>query len=311
MEIQRDSLPCTRCPQSSVQFIAVVPGKRRRYAMSSHSVTATPRENQHNGVNRAVRFRPCIDLHAGRVKQIVGSTLSDGDENLKTNFDTELSPRHFASMYARDNLPGGHVIMIGSGNEAAALDALSGFPSGLHIGGGINPHNAMQYLDAGASHVIVTSYVFRNGIVDWDRIHEMSRAVGQHRLVLDVSCKRRDGDWVVCTDRWRKWTDVVLCADTVGRLSDSCDELLVHAVDVEGMRAGMDEELISCLAHWSTVPVTYAGGVRSIEDLNTAKRVGQNRVDITIGSALDIFGGDLKYSDAVRWQREQEKMPHL
>lgn len=257
--------------------------------------------------SRVVRFRPCIDLHGGRVKQIVGSSLSDDGKNLQTNFETELSPGHFAKMYARDNLPGGHVIMLGAGNKDAAFDALSGFPGGLHVGGGINPENALGFLEAGASHVIVTSYVFRDGVVDWGRIDEMVRAVGQARLVLDVSCRFRAGQYVVCTDRWQKWTDVVLSADTVGRLCSRCDELLVHAVDVEGKRSGMDEELIARLADWAVVPVTYAGGVRSLDDLDRAKAVGQNRVDVTIGSALDIFGGSLRYRDAVQWQRQQER----
>jgi phosphoribosylformimino-5-aminoimidazole carboxamide ribotide isomerase len=256
--------------------------------------------------SRAVRFRPCIDLHGGRVKQIVGSSLSDDVDALATNFDTDQAPSYFAGLYKRDVLPGGHVIMLGPGNEAAAENALRAFPGGLHIGGGMRPDNSARYLDAGASHVIVTSYVFRDGVIDWNRVDEMAGAVGKERLVLDLSCRRRGDEWIVCTDRWQNWTDFALGPNALARLGASCDELLVHAVDVEGKLGGMDEELVARLADWATVPVTYAGGVRTLEDLETARRVGRGRVDVTIGSALDIFGGDLRYDDAVLWQRAQE-----
>lgn len=254
----------------------------------------------------AARFRPCIDLHAGRVKQIVGGTLNDSSNGPETNFETDLPPRHFAEMYYRDELPGGHVIMLGPGNGDAAKDALGAFPGGLQAGGGVNPENAGLLLDAGASHVIVTSYVFRDGDIDWSRVDDMLQAVGKERLVLDVSCRKRDGDYIVCTDRWQKWTDFVLDGDTLGRLGDKCDEILVHAVDVEGRRAGMDERLLANLADWASVPITYAGGVRTIDDMDTADNVGRGIVDVTVGSALDIFGGAMKYEDAVRWERAQE-----
>lgn len=265
-----------------------------------------PSWRQQVSMAAAARFRPCIDLHAGRVKQIVGGTLSDSARNPETNFETDLPPRHFAEMYYRDNLPGGHVIMLGPGNGKAASDALGAFPGGLQAGGGVNPDNAGILLDAGASHVIVTSYVFRDGDIDWDRVDGMVQAVGKERLVLDVSCRKRDGEYIVCTDRWQKWTEFALDGDTVGRLGDRCDELLVHAVDVEGKRAGMDEYLLGNLADWATVPITYAGGVRTVDDMDTADSVGRGIVDVTVGSALDIFGGTLRYEDAVRWERAQE-----
>lgn len=255
---------------------------------------------------RTMRFRPCIDIHDGRVKQIVGGTLKDGDAGPATNFETDKSPAYYAEMYQRDNLPGGHVIMLGPGNEAAACQALNAFPDGMHVGGGINPENAGLYLNAGASHVIVTSYVFREGEIIWERVEEMVRAVGKQRLVLDVSCRKRDGEYFVCTDRWQKWTEFVLNGRNFERLGNHCDEILVHAVDVEGKISGIDLELVERLASWATVPVTYAGGVRSLLDMDMAKEKGRGLVDVTIGSALDIFGGTLKYEDAVKWQRSEE-----
>jgi phosphoribosylformimino-5-aminoimidazole carboxamide ribotide isomerase len=282
-----------------------------RQSVPSQTIPVTKRTNRRHCnfrmASSAARFRPCIDLHNGKVKQIVGGSLRDGSSSsLDTNFETDLPPSYFASMYERDNLPGGHVIMLGPGNIDAACDALSAYPGGLHAGGGINPGNAGDLLDAGASHVIVTSYVFREGDIDWDRVEEMARTVGRERLVLDVSCRRRGGEWIVCTDRWQRWTDFALGPDTIGRLGDRCDELLVHAVDVEGRRAGLDERLIADLADWATVPITYAGGVRSLTDLEIADKVGRGLIDVTVGSALDIFGGSMRYADAVQWQRAQE-----
>lgn len=262
-------------------------------------------------VMRAMRFRPCIDLHQGRVKQIVGGTLSSQSGAAQVNFETNEPASHFASMYASDNLPGGHVIMLGAGNENQAISALNAYPSGLHVGGGINPSNAFKYLEAGASHVIVTSYVFRNGEISWERIEEMKQSVSKNRLVLDLSCRlQHQGDgtykYMVCTDRWEKFTDFEINQRNLGNLSNHCDELLVHAVDVEGKQCGIDVELIRKLGNWADCPVTYAGGVSSLFDLDMAKDAGRGLVDVTIGSALDIFGGSIKYRDAVKWQRKEE-----
>ena len=257
---------------------------------------------------RAMRFRPCIDLHEGRVKQIVGSTLKD-DSAPETNFETNEKSSYFAKLYREDRLPGGHVIMLGDGNEAAAKEALMAYPNGLQVGGGITPKNAAKYLDFGASHVIVTSYIFQNGEVNWDRVVEMRDLVGKSNLVLDLSCRKLSNDkYIVCTNRWKFDTNVVIDEPNLLRLGSQCDELLVHAVDVEGKQAGMDEHLLQLLAKYSPVPVTYAGGVRSIGDLDEAKRLTSGVVDVTVGSALDIFGGNMKYKDAVQWQRGQEKL---
>src|SRR5476649_287883 len=121
-------------------------------------------------------FRPCIDLHEGKVKQIVGGTL--GAAALRTNFVAAQPASWFAELYKRDGLTGGHVVMLGSGNEDAACAAIAAFPGGLQIGGGIDSDNARDWLDAGASHVIVTSAVFREGSVDWERLGEIVKTVG-------------------------------------------------------------------------------------------------------------------------------------
>ena len=253
-----------------------------------------------------MRFRPCIDLHDGKVKQIVGGTLSDRGHPV-TNFQTERSPADFARMYQDDRLPGGHVIMLGPGNEAAALAALRAYPGGLQVGGGINPDNAQQYLDAGASHVIVTSFVFREGRIAYENLARLVHAVGKDRLVLDLSCRKREGAYFVVTDRWQKFTGVEVSQDNLQRLAEHCSEFLVHGVDVEGMRQGIEHDLVRALSDWSPLPTTYAGGARTLDDLDLVNSLGRGRIDLTIGSALDIFGGDLPYRRVVEWHRQRER----
>jgi phosphoribosylformimino-5-aminoimidazole carboxamide ribotide isomerase len=250
-------------------------------------------------------FRPCIDLHEGRVKQIVGGTLSDDPTTLRTNFISERPATWYAQLYQQDGLTGGHVIMLGPGNEAAAREALAAFPGGLHIGGGIHLENARRWLDAGASHVIVTSSVFHNGRLDLDRVRALAGAIGKHRLVLDLSCRRRDGDYWVVTDRWQNFTEFRISQAGLEALATHCDEFLVHQADVEGLCGGVDLELVEQLAHWSPIPTTYAGGARSLSDLEEVTRVSSGRIDLTIGSALDIFGGTgVRYADAVEFNRK-------
>jgi phosphoribosylformimino-5-aminoimidazole carboxamide ribotide isomerase len=253
-----------------------------------------------------MRFRPCIDLRDGRVVQIVGGSLRDGGQDVVTNFVTDRSPAEYARLYRRDALPGGHVIALGPGNHAAALGALRAFPGGLQMGGGVTPENAHTYLAAGASHVIVTSYVFREGRLDLERLRAMHAAVGGARLVLDLSCRRRDGDYWIVTDRWQRFTDLALSPDTLTFLASYCAEFLVHGVDVEGRRLGVEQPLVELLGAASPIPVTYAGGVQSLADLELVKRLGGGRVDLSIGSALDIFGGALPYQAVVAWQRREE-----
>ena len=251
-----------------------------------------------------VVFRPCIDLHEGKVKQIVGGTLGAETGRLQTNFVSERPATWYAELYKRDGLKGGHVIMLGPGNDAAARAALAAYPSGLQIGGGINFDNARAWLEAGASHVIVTSYVFRGGQVDWERLASLVAAIGKERLVLDLSCRRRGERYYVVTDRWQKFTEVPINRQNLHKLAGSCAEFLIHAVDVEGLCRGIDRDLVSNLAQWSPIPTTYAGGASSLADLEEVTRLGQGRIDLTIGSALDAFGGKgVRYQDAVSFNR--------
>ena len=250
-------------------------------------------------------FRPCIDLHEGKVKQIVGGTL--GADGLRTNFVSEKSAAWFTELYKRDELNGGHVIQLGSGNEIEARAALAAFPGGLHLGGGVNALNARGWLDAGASHVIVTSWVFREGRVDWERLNELVKAIGKDRLVLDLSCRKRGENYFVVTDRWQKFTDLEVNAEALQKFSAYCAEFLIHAVDVEGLCRGIDRELVAKLGEWTPIPMTYAGGANSLADLEEVTRLGQGKVDLTIGSALDIFGGSgVKYEDCVKFNRRQK-----
>lgn len=248
-----------------------------------------------------MRFRPCIDLHDGSVKQIVGSTLNSGNPTgLQTNFSSEFSSAHYAAMYRQDRLRGGHIIMLGPGNEQAAAQALAAWPGGMQVGGGITLDNAGQWLDRGASHVIVTSHVFHDGALDYERLGSLCRIVGKERLVLDLSCRWREDGYYVVTDRWQKFTSLKITAAVLEKLAGYCDEFLVHAVDVEGKSMGIDARLLAILASTIPVPTTYAGGVASMDDLELIALSGKGRIDVTVGSALDIFGGSgLRYRDVV------------
>lgn len=251
-------------------------------------------------------FRPCIDLHEGKVKQIVGGTLGEDAGRLRTNFVSDRPAAWYAEVYKRDGLKGGHVIMLGPGNETEAHAALAAYPGGLQIGGGVNAGNARGWLDAGTSHVIVTSWVFREGRVDWARLNQLVEVVGKERLVLDLSCRRRGEQYFVVTDRWQNFTELEISADTLQTLARSCAEFLIHAVDVEGLCRGIDRDLVGKLGAWSPIPTTYAGGANSMADLQEVTGLGQGKIDLTIGSALDIFGGSgVRYEEVVAFNRGQ------
>jgi phosphoribosylformimino-5-aminoimidazole carboxamide ribotide isomerase len=250
-------------------------------------------------------FRPCIDLHEGKVKQIVGGSLRDDGSGLRTNFESDRPAAEFAGLYRSDGLAGGHVIQLGPGNEEAARAALAAYPGGLQIGGGIGPGNALGWLAAGASHVIVTSHLFEGPDFRLDRLQAMSRLTGRSRLVVDLSCRRLPGNgWVVATNRWQTLTGYHLTPGNLDEVASYCDELLIHAADVEGQCQGIDEDLVRFLGGWAGCPITYAGGARSPEDLRLVDSLSGGLVDLTIGSALDLFGGrGGSYADCVAWNR--------
>ena len=254
-----------------------------------------------------MEFRPCIDIHNGKVKQIVGSSLTDSDNKATENFVADSNASFFACLYKKHNLKGGHIILlnpVGSeyyeATKAQAIDALKAFPGGMQLGGGITPDTAKEFLDAGATHVIVTSYVFKDGTIKYDNLEAISDAVGRERLVLDLSCKKTADGYKVVTDRWQKMSDVTVDIKLLEELSEYCDEYLIHAVDVEGKNSGIETDLVKMLADYEGRPVTYAGGVHSYEDIKLLKTLGKDRINMTIGSALDLFGGSLSFEKVLR-----------
>ncbi|UVI27984.1 phosphoribosylformimino-5-aminoimidazole carboxamide ribotide isomerase [Paenibacillus spongiae] len=255
-----------------------------------------------------MKFRPCIDLHNGKVKQIVGESLTAAASQggVIENFVSAYDSAYYADLFKRDELTGGHVIMLGPGNEEAALSALREYPGGLQIGGGITADNAALYLENGASHVIVTSYIFRDGELNLDHLRRIVSEVGPERLVIDLSCKQRDGKWYVVTNQWKSFSSFEVNEANLRELEQYCNEFLVHAVDVEGKRTGILESLVSLLGRAVTIPTTYAGGARSLEDLKLFHELASGRLDITIGSALDIFGGALSYDEVVAYCKKFE-----
>ena len=250
------------------------------------------------------RFRPCIDLHHGQVKQIVGSTI--GQQNFKENFVSEKSADWYANKFREDELVGGHVIKLGPGNDEAAKNALAQWPGGLQIGGGINIENGQSWIEAGASHVIVTSWLFDGPSLDWERVRSLAKEIGSCRIVIDLSCRRAEGGWRVATDRWQTLTDVEVSLEILERLAPYCSEFLIHAADVEGKCDGVDNDLVALLSGFDTRKVTYAGGVACMDDFTQIDEISGGKLDVTVGSALDLFGGfGLRYSDLVKWNREE------
>ena len=258
-----------------------------------------------------MEFRPCIDIHNGKVKQIVGGSLMDAGNQAKENFVSEQDAGFFAHLYKESGIRGGHIILLNAkdsefyeATKKQALLALQEYPGGFQIGGGITAENAGEFLEAGASHVIVTSYVFRDGKVYYDNLHRLCEAVGKERIVLDLSCRRRGDDYYIVTDRWQKFTEERITTQLLDELCEYCDEFLIHAVDVEGKSAGIEEPLVEMLGSWGRIPITYAGGVGSFEDLKLLKILGQNRLHVTIGSALDLFGGPMEYEKVISYINE-------
>ncbi len=249
-------------------------------------------------------FRPCIDLHQGQVKQIVGGTLTEAGAS--TNFISNQSATYYANLYRQHQLTGGHIIALGPNNQQQVLEALAAYPKGMQFGGGVNLDNASDYLDAGASHIIVTSYLFEDGQFSWSRLNAIRSAVGAEHLVLDLSCRKTAKGWMIATDRWQTITDTAINKSTIKELESHCAEFLVHAADVEGLQSGIDSDLVELLGDCCSIPCTYAGGARSLEDLKLVHSLSNGKVDLTIGSALDIFGGHgVSLADCVQWNQQK------
>ncbi len=253
-----------------------------------------------------MRFRPCIDIHNGKVKQIVGSSLRDKNDEAKENYVASQDAAFYAGMYREMGLTGGHIILLNpvsspfyEETKKQAIGALGVCPRLMQVGGGITAENAAEFINAGASHVIVTSYVFKDGEINYTNLQKLKEAVGREKVVLDLSCKNVDGKYYIVTDRWQKLTDVELNEGTLDLLSEYCDEFLVHAADVEGKQKGIEKNVVKILGDWGKIPVTYAGGAGSLDDVKELKEIGKGRVDVTIGSALEIFGGSLKLEDII------------
>ncbi len=260
-----------------------------------------------------MEFRPCIDIHNGKVKQIVGASLVDEGNQATANFVSTKDAADYAALYRNDGLHGGHIILLNKPDskyyeqtKAQAIGALQAWPGHLQIGGGIQADNAADFISAGASAVIVTSYVFRDGKINYDHLQALCDAVGREHVVLDLSCKRKGDNYYIVTDRWQKFTDVVLSQETLQNFETYAAEFLVHAADVEGQRAGIDETVVSLLGTYEGIPVTYAGGIRDFSDLETLYTLGHGRVNFTIGSALDLFGGNLPYADVLAEQKKYQ-----
>lgn len=254
-----------------------------------------------------MKFRPCIDIHNGKVKQIVGGSLKDQDDQAITNFSSEYEADYYARLYQKDGLVGGHIILLNpvsseyyEATKRQAMKALLAYPQGMQIGGGITAENAKEYLDAGASHVIVTSYVFKNGEIHWENLKKLYEAAGKEHIVLDLSCRKRNGVYYIVTDRWQTFTQVELTEEVLTELAGYCDEFLVHGVDVEGKASGIETELVKMLSEWGKIPITYAGGIGTMEDLDYFSKISKGKIDYTIGSALDLFGGNIPYKDIVK-----------
>lgn len=259
-----------------------------------------------------MEFRPCIDIHNGKVKQLIGGSVADTGDTACENFVSQKDSVWYAELFAQKQLKNGHVIILNSKTSShyeesrqQALAALRAYPGGLQIGGGITAENAQEYLDAGASHVIVTSYVFHDGTISYENLNRLLETVGKNKLVLDLSCRKKDGAYYIVTDRWQKYTRVMLNEDVLDMLAMFCDEFLIHAVDVEGKKCGIERELVELLGNWNRIPITYAGGIRSLEDIRTIKELGRSKIHITVGSSLDLYGGSLEFDKVMAYANEE------
>lgn len=260
-------------------------------------------------------FRPCIDIHNGSVKQIVGSSLRDAGDMAVDNFVSEQDGAFYANLYKEAGIKGGHIILLNPASsefyektKAQAVSALQAYPRGLQVGGGITADNAAEFIELGASHVIVTSYVFKDGKVNYENLKKIYSSVGKEHLVLDLSCRFKDDGYYIVTDRWQKFTNEKITYELLDELSSYCDEFLIHAVDVEGKSNGIEEQLVKLLGNWGKITLTYAGGVHSFADLEKLYKLGNNKLNVTIGSALDLFGGDMSYKEVLDYCKKSSEI---
>lgn len=249
-----------------------------------------------------MKFRPCIDIHNGKVKQLVGGSLKDEGNQAQENFVSGKSAAEFANLYKEDELTGGHIIILNSVDseyfdetKRQAIEALKAYPGGMQIGGGVNDQNAAQWIETGATHVIVTSFVFKDGKINYENLKKLVDVVGKEHIVLDLSCRKKQGEYYIVTDRWQKFTEEKVSIELLNELSKYCDEFLIHGVDVEGTGSGMEKELIEILSDFDKLKITYAGGIASLDNIEKFKQLCHGKLDYTIGSALDLFGGHLSY----------------
>ena len=259
-----------------------------------------------------MEFRPCIDIHNGQVKQIVGGSLKDRGDQATENFVADKGADYYARLYQKYGIKGGHIILLNpvsseyyEATRRQAMQALAAYPQGLQIGGGIHAENACEYLDAGASHVIVTSYVFKDGRINMEHLQKIYQTVGREHLVLDLSCRKKEDAYYIVTDRWQNYTEEIINEKTLDMLMAYCDEFLIHAVDVEGKAQGIETELVAQLGDWGKMPITYAGGVHTYDDIDLLKKLGKGKIHVTIGSALDIFGGSLSFEEVIKRVADQ------
>lgn len=261
-----------------------------------------------------MRFKPCIDIHDGQVKQIVGGDLTDDKSH--DNFVSKKSAAYYAELYKEKKLPGGHIILLNPKgtkeyelDKIQALEALKTYPGGMQIGGGIDEENAEEFVSAGASHVIMTSRLFDGKIFDWNRLKKISEKIGREHIVVDISCRKHGEEYVVVKDRWKTFTDMTVNENNIKRLTEFTDELLIHAVDVEGLRLGIDKELIAFLGNCADmIKITYAGGINNLSDIETIGELGGEKIDFTVGSALDLFGGNLKFNEIANMMAERRSV---
>ncbi len=251
-----------------------------------------------------MNFRPCIDVFKGKVVQLIGTSLFGGEEKtIVKHFESEYSPAYYAELFKQDNLKGGHILSLGSGNNDVVIEALKAFNGGMKYGGSVTPENAHVYLDAGATHVIVNSYVFDNGEINLPNLKSLVKSIGKDKLVLDMSCRKKNGDYYIVTNLWEKFTNVILDQKSLQDISKYCDEIIVHGVDSEGRKQGLESDLVRILAQHTPIKTVYAGGISSIADLTMIKALGNEKIDPCIGTALSIYGGNLSYYEVLEWNK--------